>query len=152
VSAVVVALGRRFAGDDAVGPAVADRLRGTAGLTVIEALDAASLALAVAAGGDVIVVDALVAPGEPGTVRVLGPEDLGRDATASLSSHGLDVAGALALGRALHRGADPPRVRIVGVTVAKPDPLAEAMSPAVAAAVGRAVQEVLTLVGEPGKP
>jgi hydrogenase maturation protease len=144
---LVVALGQRFGGDDAVGLAVGERLRGAPGVVVVEARDAADLIEAIEAGGDVIVVDAVRCAGEPGTVRVLLPEDLGRE--ASVSSHGLDVAGAIALARALRPDAPAPRVRIVGVTIAGSDPFREGMSPAVAAAVEPAVQVVLRMTESP---
>ena len=149
-SPTLVALGQRFAGDDAVGLAVADRLR-AAGVLVVEARDAADLVEALGAGGEVILVDALRGPGAPGSVRVIAPEDVDRDGAAAISSHGLDVPGAVALAAALHPGAPPPRLCIVGVVVGAVERFSPGLSPPVAAAVERAAEAVLELCGSPAK-
>lgn len=135
----VIALGQRFAGDDAVGLLVGDRLRGAPGIDVVEARDAIDLVEALGAGGEVIVVDAVRAPGEPGSVRVLAPEDLGQEVLPALSSHGLDVADAVALARSLHADTRPSRIRIVGVIAARTERFQEGLSPALAGSVDRAV-------------
>lgn len=63
----------------------------------------------------VILIDALRGGGEPGRVRLIEPQELDRD--AGLSSHGLGVAEALALGQAL--GELPERLYLLGIAVAE---------------------------------
>lgn len=139
----VVALGQRFAGDDAVGLAVAAELRAR-GVPVREIADATGIVEALADGSDVILIDALLGAGEPGRVRVLSPEDLGRERLAAVSSHGLDVPAAAALARALYPGAG--RLSVVAVQIARAEPFAATLSPAVAAAVGAAAEAVTALL------
>jgi hydrogenase maturation protease len=111
---LVAGLGTDLRGDDAAGLLVARALSGPgmAGVDVEEHhRDAASLAESMSRHAEVLLVDAVAADGEPGTVLELTPEaEALRGAT---SSHGLGLRHAVALARAM--GADP-SVRVLGIT------------------------------------
>lgn len=139
----VIALGQRLAGDDAVGLAVADRLR-AAGVPVIEVASATDLVTALEAPGDVVLVDAVLGD-EPGRVLVVTPEQLGRDGIAAVSSHGIDVPAALALAATLYPETANRVVRLVGIVIARAPRFTEGLSPAVDNAVHTAVERVLAL-------
>jgi hydrogenase nickel incorporation protein HypA/HybF len=138
--AVVVGIGQRVVGDDAIGLAVA-RAVAARGLEVRESSDASCLLELVAAGRRVVLVDAVVGGGQPGTVLRLDPGALAAG-PAPLSSHGIGVAEALALARTLY---GEPVVAIVGIAIDRPREVALAMSPAVAAAIEPAAALVVTL-------
>jgi hydrogenase maturation protease len=143
----VIGLGQRYGGDDAVGLAVVARLRALGcpdGVELVEAPDAAHLVAALETPGRAIIVDALLGPGEPGRIHVITPGDLDAGGLSAVSTHGLDVPGAIALAAALY----PSRARavhIVGVEIARATRFREGMSPEVAAAVDGAVAAVLAL-------
>jgi len=136
----IVCVGNRWRSDDGVGLAVAARLR-ERGLEpveregepvgILDALEGASAA---------VVVDAVSSGADPGTVHVL---DASRHPLpASLfahSTHHLGLGEALELARAL--GRLPERTLVVGIEGASWD-AGDGLSPAVAAAVERAVEEV----------
>jgi hydrogenase maturation protease len=105
--ALVCGVGRRERGDDAVGPLVADRvaLRAPVGVEVrVVEDDILGLVDAWTGRERVVLVDAMVAGTEPGTVRRF-------DATAqalptvlrAVSSHAFDVGAAVELARVLGR-------------------------------------------------
>jgi hydrogenase maturation protease len=138
VTAVVVGLGQALAGDDGVGPAVARALAAD-GMDAHESGDASELLAILAEGRPVVVVDAVVGGGRPGDVLHLRGGALA-PGVRPISSHGLGVAEALELARALH-GDDAVRVEIVGVVIERPRAPGSGMSgmsPAVAAAVAPA--------------
>ncbi len=141
----VVGIGQRFAGDDAVGLAVAERVRALApaGVEVLELDDASHLVDLLEGPGRVVLVDALVGGDEPGRVHSLPPEALEWGGLRALSTHGMGVTEAIALARALHpRSARP---WIVGIEIAAPDAFETRLSPEVFAAVDRAAEMALSL-------
>ena len=143
---LVVGVGRRDRGDDAVGPAVAGRALELVppGVTVVERGEPADLIDTWAGAGLVVVTDAVRSGQRPGTVHVLhacrGPLPV---RTGAGGTHGLGLAEMIELGRAL--GRLPPELVVVGVE-AERFGLGEPMSPQVEAAVelaARAVAEVV---------
>ena len=139
----VIGFGNRFRCDDGVGPHVAAALRAD-GLDAREiAGDGLALANAVRGCDTVVVVDAMRSGARPGTVEVLDVQalDRARDRFPT-SSHvfgaaaGLEIARRLGwLGRSLH---------LVGIEGQSYDH-GTGLSPAVAAAVPRAIARVLAL-------
>ncbi|HWD07704.1 MAG TPA: hydrogenase maturation protease [Actinomycetota bacterium] len=105
---VVIGVGNRLRGDDGIGPAVIDRLRGrgvAAGVRLvtcegevtelIEAWERATVA---------IVIDAVRSgAARPGSVHLVPREDSGWGQHARASSHGLGVQDAVVLARQLGR-------------------------------------------------
>ncbi len=147
MTAVVVGIGQARGGDDGVGPAVARRLAAE-GLAARESADASALIALLGDGRRVVVVDAVVGGGAPGAVLHLRAAALAAGPTP-VSSHGLGVAEALEVARALHGDAAVERVDIVGVAIERPRGVAAGMCPAVAAAVAPAAALARRLAGAP---
>jgi len=141
LSAAAVCLGSPFRGDDAVGPAVAERLRG-AGAAVLDCADEPTRLLGLWDGLDtIVVVDALSSGAAPGTLHRIDAEEgpLPRDLRLA-STHAMGIADALELGRAL--GQAPRRVVVLGVEGASFG-MGEKMTAAVASALDGLVECVL---------
>jgi hydrogenase maturation protease len=140
-------VGQWGAGDDAVGLAVASRVRELAPhLEVISPADPTALIALLETGERVIVIDAVVSPDAPGRVRVLHVEELG-GAVRPVSSHGIGVSDAIATARAILGDAASPEVIVVGIVV---EPLAAAssgLSVRALAAVEEAARVVVGLGG-----
>ena len=143
---LVLGVGQRDRGDDAVGPAVAERAMELVPpeVTVVKRVEPAGLIDAWAGAGLVVVTDAVRSGQPPGTVHVLhachGPLPV---RTGAGGTHGLGLAEMIELGRALQRL--PAELVIVGVE-AQQFGLGEPMSPQVEACVelaARAVAEVV---------
>ena len=143
---LVVGLGRRDRGDDAVGPAVAERAMELvpAGVTVVERMEPAGLIEAWAGADLVVVTDAVRSGQPPGTVHVLhachGPLPV---RTGAGGTHDLGLAEVIELGRALQRL--PPELVVVGVE-AQQFGLGEPMSPQVSACVELAAKAVAEVI------
>jgi hydrogenase maturation protease len=141
---LVVGIGQPLGGDDAVGLAVAERLR-TDGIRAHAVGDGAALVDLLAGAARAVIIDAVVGAGPPGTVVHLRGEELeGQAAGATpVSSHGLSVAAAVATARALGGAAE---AHLVGVAIDPPRDAATSLSREVAAAVEVAalrVREIL---------
>jgi len=151
---VVVGMGNEYRCDDGVGPVVArqvaSRLVGT-GRRDVEVLDGVPDPLDLLGRWDgaalVVVVDAVRSPDPAGTVSVV---DLGdRTGDGTTSTHGLGVATAVRLARALGQAPD----RVVVVTITGDDfGRGTDLGPAVADAVPDAVDHVLALIAGPSEP
>ncbi len=137
----VIALGQSAAGDDGVGLAVLDALRGTAEVELVHAAEDSALVSLLATPVPVVLVDAVVG-GRPGEVVELEAEELAASGVRPVSTHGLGVGRAIALARVLTPEAVSPAIRIVGITIARPARYAQRLSPEVAAAVPRAAARV----------
>lgn len=142
---LVLGLGNAILGDDRVGLAVAEavrhRLPPDAGVEVDEEHHGGLRLMERLAGYDrAILIDALCAEGYlPGAVVRLGIDDVPTENSGS--SHDLSLPAALRLGAEL--GLQMPHVAIVAVTARDVSGFSEELSPAVAAAVPRAVETVL---------
>jgi hydrogenase maturation protease len=142
-------VGERIAGDDGVGPAVIDRLRGEplpADVGLVELSDPSALVpLLDETHGRLVVVDAVLAE-PPGEVRALDLAALETAALTPVSSHGLSVGQALALAAATRApAAASPEVRVVAINIGRPTRGLPGLSPAVAASVPRAARVALAL-------
>jgi hydrogenase maturation protease len=112
----VIGIGNADRGDDAAGLLVARELvsRLPAAIDVVEcAGDQTRLLDAWHGATLVVVVDAMRTGLEPGTLHVLDPTAAPLFDDAALSAHGLGLAAALELGRAL--GNLPERLVIIGI-------------------------------------
>jgi hydrogenase maturation protease len=148
--ALVVGLGQPAAGDDGVGIAVVVRLRAEGvleGVAYETAAEASALVERLQTGVPVIIVDALVGSGKPGDVVVLDAERLAGD-VRPLSTHGISVAQAIVLARALAPAAVSPMIRVVGIVIATAEVGDAALSPRIAAAVPKACAKVHELIRE----
>jgi len=145
----VIGLGQAAAGDDGVGLVVLDALRARgvpADIELVRAAEDATLVSLLETCAPVVLVDAVL--GTPaGEVLELSPTDLARHGPRAVSTHGLGVPDAVALARTLAPDTVAPSVHVVAVTIERPAGYTQCLSPAVAAAVPRAVERVLGLVG-----
>lgn len=145
MTARVVALGQRAAGDDGVGLAVLDRLREHAppGVELVELADASALIPLIETSAPLVVVDAVVMDGRSaGDVVELEAEALPPGARP-VSSHGIDLCQAIAIGRSLAgRDANTPRIRLVAIAIELPICGSFGLSRRVEAAIPRAVHAV----------
>lgn len=143
----VIGLGQMAAGDDGVGAAVARALEARPlprHVHVIEAADASALVALVEPGLRIVLVDAVL--GHPAG-QVVEPtlSTLASGSARAVSSHGLGVPEAVGLAQALG-GADPSAVRIVAITIHRPEGYRSGLSPEVAAAVPAALERVMALL------
>ncbi len=137
---VILGIGNRYRSDDAVGPAVADRLAAL-GLPAREhSGEGAGLIEAWSGAGRVVVVDAMQSGAKPGTVRRL---DAGAEALPTglfrYSSHRFGLAEAVETARAL--GRMPASLVIYGIE-GRAFGFGETLSPEVAEAVEEVVWRV----------
>jgi len=143
--AAVIAVGNPLRADDGAGVEVVRRLAGRvpAGVRLIEVGgEPAGLLDAWDGLGTVVVVDAVRTGGEPGTVHRLDASTEPLPARmGSASTHGLGLAEALELGRALDRL--PARVVVVGIEVADDRTVGGGLSRAVHDAIEGAAASVL---------
>jgi hydrogenase maturation protease len=144
VTSLVIGIGNRSRGDDAVGPEVASRVAQLrlAGVAVVVLHEPIALVEQFGAHDEVVVVDATDPRGHPGRVHVqqVGRAPLRRDPPA-LGSHGLGVADAVELARVL--GRLPRRLTLVGVE-ARTFQLGAPLSTRVRESLGDAADAVVT--------
>ncbi|WNG23183.1 hydrogenase maturation protease [Cystobacter fuscus] len=150
----VIGLGQAAAGDDQVGLAVIEHLRslGVPGrLELLLAPEPSALLSLLETPAPVVLVDAVLAA-PAGEVLVLEPDELEQRGLSTMSTHGVGVSQAVALARLLSPSAVSPSIRIVGVSIARPERFQQGLSPEVAAAVPRAAEQVLRAITshEPG--
>ena len=142
---LVLGVGRGDRGDDAAGPAVAERaMELVPEVTVMARMEPAGLIDAWAGADLVVVTDAVRSGQPPGTVHVLhachGPLPV---RTGPGGTHGLGLAEVIELGRALDRL--PPELVIVGVE-AEQFGLGEPMSAQVRTGIELAAQAVAEVI------
>lgn len=155
---LVVGLGNPILGDDGVGwrvvDAIEDRLahddesRRAVGDVELERLAVGGLSLMERLVGynRVVLVDAVLGSGRPGALSVGSlAETTCRLAGHLDSAHDMPLTEAMSAGRAL--GAHlPDEITVVGVAVRRVDVFDERLSPPVSAAVGPAVDAILTVL------
>lgn len=145
----IIGVGNPLMGDDGVGIAIVERLRGltlpdevevvdggTGGLTLLHLMEGAAV---------VLLVDAAEMGEPPGTVRRLGLEEIRPDGEAAISLHQAGLAEVFALGREL--GMLPPRLVVFGV---QPSSVEQriGLSPPVETALPAVVAQVLAAATE----
>jgi hydrogenase maturation protease len=146
---LVVGIGNRDRGDDAVGPVVCDLVR-AAGLPRVRTLvlEGSVLDLPMHWGADdrVVIVDAAAPAGQPG--RIVDVDGLADRlvAPSTVSTHSIDVGAAIELARALDRM--PAELSIVGVEGGSFEFGAD-LTEEVAHAVGRVVARITRRASRP---
>ncbi len=144
---LVACVGNDLVADDAVGPAVYERLAaarlpggvrvallGVGGLSLLDALRGERL---------LIVVDAVRFGAPPGTIHVLDWESIPGAPGAPVTAHGIGVREAIEIGRLVGDERVPETVTLVGVEGRRFDGIGEPMGPEVAAAVLPAAQAIV---------
>jgi hydrogenase maturation protease len=156
---LVAGIGNIFLGDDAFGVEVANRLAAQTvpdGVRVVEfGIRGVHLAYELLDGYDALVLVDAVPMGEaPGTLAVIEPDELalpdaGDDAAPALDAHSMNPA--VVLGMLASLGGAIERVLIVGCQPATLDE-GIGLSPAVAAAIGGAVELCRQVVADIVQP
>lgn len=145
----VIGLGEPMAGDDGAGLAVVRHLRREgvpSGVELIEARDATAVLAALEGAARVVVVDAVLGGGPPGSVLALTPESLASGGVRPVSSHGVSLGESLSIARILFPDAWD-RVRVVGIAIDEARPLTGGLSPAVEASIPVAAAKAVELLG-----
>ena len=140
-SVLVIGMGNRLRGDDAVGPAVAKSLRDR-GIPAMEYAGEGTRLMTLWEDTDrVVVVDAMRSGSAPGAVRRFDGVNERLDANLFVHfSHEIGVTQAVELARVL--GRLPPRLTVYGIE-GRSFELGEAMSPEVAEAVEETVRRIV---------
>lgn len=149
---LVLGIGNRMRGDDAVGSRAAEELirQGVAALDCGEMPDNYVGKVWEQQPEELIIVDACDFGGEPGEIRIFEDGDLERIASAPLSTHQVPLP--MLIGLIQMRQGVARRVRLVGIQPARVEYFQEHMSREVAAALLRAVALVRELVADrPGQ-
>ena len=147
---LIIGLGNPLVTDDSVGLRVAAELReplaGRADVAVVEDYWGGLRLMEQMVGYDrAIVIDAICSGAAPGTIHHLAPGDMPTQRSAS--SHDMTLSTALTLGRqAGLRLPDDAAILLVGIEADDILNFGETCTPAVAAAVPRAVADVLAAV------
>lgn len=143
--ALVIGVGQRYRGDDAVGLEVAARVRARClpGVRVLDS-DGDLTDLVDRWNGEetVVVVDAMKSGARPGSIRRFDPSDGPLPRSSPGSSHAIGVSEAVELARAL--GRLPLRLRVIGIEALGVEygmPLSEECAAAVEAAVAAVLEE-----------
>lgn len=149
MNTIVIGLGNPLLGDDGVGWRIAEALRQETNVEV-DCLAVGGLALMERLVGyqRAILVDAICTGTQPeGTITCCALEDLAAEAGGGhlASAHDASLAVAFQVGRALHAEL-PEQVIVLAVEAARVYDFSTELSPAVAAAVPRAVQRAHELL------
>lgn len=148
MNTLVIGLGSPLLSDDSVGLKVAQELRRQidpgSGIVVEEDVRGGLNLMDLLAGYDrAIIIDAIVTGAQPGTIHQLTPNDIPTQKSAS--AHDVNLPTALELGH--HLGIHLPKtnnILLVGIEADDILTFSEECTPAVAAAIPRAVSIVLT--------
>ncbi|MFW2382454.1 MAG: hydrogenase maturation protease [Acidimicrobiales bacterium] len=149
-SALVAGVGNPSRGDDAVGPLVVEAFRRRLGVessrveTIVLIGDLIDLVLSWRSDQDVVVVDAMVGGGPPGTIRETDGLDGISPARAAVSSHGVGITESVELARLLNRL--PRSLSIIAVEASTFEHF-EPPSPAVASSIPVVVDRLLDRFG-----
>jgi len=150
MSTLIIGLGNPLVADDSVGLCVAAELRGhLAGRSDVAVVDdywgGLRLMEQMVGYDRAIVIDAICSGAAPGTIHHLAPGDMPTQRSAS--SHDMTLPTALTFGRqAGLRLPEDEGIHLVGIEAEDILNFGETCTPAVAAAVSRAVAEVLAVL------
>lgn len=136
---LIIACGNRARGDDAAGLLVAERLQKLGVRVSTHAGDALALIDLWSGAEKVILIDAVTTGARAGTVHYWDADHLPPSDNSSSSTHGLDLAQAIALARNLHLL--PSQLRVYGIEGSR-FRLGEDISPAVERAVDKVAYQV----------
>jgi hydrogenase maturation protease len=156
MTTIVVGVGNRDRGDDAVGPIVCDRLRAQLGVTTaIRTFTCEGSILDLALHWDhddrVVIVDAMQPGTTPGRIVTFDATAGPLPTPGAVSTHEIDVSVAIELARAI--GRMPAQLFLVGVEAAQTE-WGTPLSAEVEAVIGVVVDLVDDLIGRiaPGQP
>jgi len=136
---LILGCGNRQRGDDAAGVLAAERLRGLGIAAEVCSGEPSELMEAWSGAEDVILIDAVVTGSPVGSVYVWDGQHPPAFATSAGSTHGLGVAHAIELARALD--CLPARLRVYGIEGKKFE-IGSGVSPQVERAVEEVVERI----------
>jgi len=145
----VIGLGSLGGGDDGVGFAISRRLREVGLPEDVDVLDCRApdrLSWSLDGVDVAVLVDAAVGRAEPGSLLQTTPEEIANGDVTPLSSHGLGIGKALALGRSVSAHAFCEQVHLLAVVIDPRNVHGDELSHTVADAVPRAAAKVLQLL------
>lgn len=154
MAARIIGIGRRTGGDDGAGPAVIDHLRTNSISPDIELYEIGEPSALIPLLEDttrVVIVDAAIHAGAPGTVHVIRPEDIDHNPHFSLSTHGMSVGQAIALARVLAPEKVCPDISLVAIAAQKPQGVVLELSAEVSAAIEKAAATAQQLANGKGE-
>jgi hydrogenase maturation protease len=142
---LVVGVGNLLVGDDGIGPRTIEALRERELPPGIDVLEGGTLGIdlvdLIVDRRKVVVVDAVTAGAEPGTIHRLEAEELAEVATSRVSLHDLGLVDAIRLSRFV--GLPPERVVVLGV-----EPRDLRMGPGLSPEVEKALPDLVERVLE----
>jgi hydrogenase maturation protease len=144
----IIGIGRLTGGDDGAGPAVIARLRkecASVDFELHEVGEPSALIPLLEDAERVVIVDAALGAGKPGTIRVVRPEEIDKCPISSVSTHGISVGQAIAFARVLAPEKVCPRIYVVAIAAEKPVGVVFGLSADVAAAIEDAAHTARTL-------
>lgn len=147
----IVGIGQPNAGDDAVGIAVARKLRNHElpdSVEVLEVSDPLQLIELLGELDRAILIDAVVGNAEPGRILCLNPNDLPTSRISPVSSHTLDLTQVLALANLCTTCTVAKEIQLVGVVIKPPKRHVLGLSPSIRAAVPEATAVILKMLAE----
>jgi len=140
---LVLGIGNTLMGDEGVGVAVVEHLRGLSAIEGVEYLDGGTGSFTLLGpmrdARRIILIDATADGSPPGTVRRLEPR-FSRDYPRSLTAHDIGLKDLL---DAFHLLGDPPPVTLFAVSISLPSSLGLELSPPIAAVVPEVARQVL---------
>lgn len=144
----ILGIGRKTGGDDGAGPAVIQFLQNRPipeNVELREVAEPSALIPLLENADRIIIVDAALDAGAPGTVHVVRPENIDACPLSSLSTHGMSVGQAIGLARVLSPEVVCPHVYLVAIAARKPQGVVWGLSDEVAAAISHAADTALAL-------
>lgn len=149
VNSLVICIGNDLVADDGVGHVVYDELRrrDLPEGTRLKLLGLGGMALIGEFSGEelLVVVDAVQFGVAPGTVHLLGWDDLPKGGS-HVSCHGIGIREAIEVSRKLYPESSPKSVCLVGIEGQCFDQLGEGLTPEVAAGIPTAVDSILEIL------
>lgn len=149
VNSLVICIGNDLVADDGVGHVVYGELRrrDLPEGTRLKLLGLGGMALIGEFSGEelLVVVDAVQFGVAPGTVHLLGWDDLPKGGS-HVSCHGIGIREAIEVSRKLYPESSPKSVCLVGIEGQCFDQLGEGLTPEVAAGIPTAVDSILEIL------
>ena len=148
---IIIGIGQELRGDDAVGPNIVriwqDQHPENANLTRVEISPTPGLELLdLLEGADTaIIVDAAQSGAKPGTVHIVGMDQLDSFAAGSGSAHGFGVAETIAIGRQANPASIPETVIIIALETHRME-LGQLINLEIRASIPSAVSKLETIV------
>jgi hydrogenase maturation protease len=143
---LVIGCGNLLRSDDGIGIHVIEHLRrerSVPGIDLVEAVSGIDIIGAIQGYEKVILVDAIQSGGTPGTVYEFSLSELGEAGT--FSSHGMDFASLMKLGRGLYPGQIPDKITVLAVEAEDVMTISDKCTPKVAEAVSRVIGKIKSI-------